>query len=176
MRSKSGPFPAWKPGTIELPHTPNTTASKCPTNVHLRGVVRTKRAHVIFFVSTDLQVRRVSQFGQILCPLVPLLDPGDWPMIRQSIKKRDRLMNKIISLAAMVTLMALASSVADARGPGGAISAASPGQTFIAAGKTGTGGTPGASGYSPGQRYLDANKTTTPPGPGASVYAPGFLK
>ena len=85
-------------------------------------------------------------------------------------------MNKILSCAAVVGLLVASSSGVLARGPGGSASSVSPGQTFIAAGKTGTGGSPGASGYSPGDKYNDANKTTTGSHPGASVYAPGFLK
>ena len=85
-------------------------------------------------------------------------------------------MTKIMSCAAVVGLLVASSSSVFAKGPGGVISAASPGHTFIGAGKTGTGGTPGASGYSPGDKYIDANKTTTGPNPGASVYAPGFLR
>ena len=82
-------------------------------------------------------------------------------------------MTKIMSCAAVVGLLVASSSCAFAKGPGGA-PVASPGQAFVGAGRTPTGGTPGASGYSPGQQYL-TNKTTNG-APGASIYAPGFLK
>jgi hypothetical protein len=88
-------------------------------------------------------------------------------------------MKKILSLAAMVTMLAIASSVADAKGPGGspggAASSFSPGQQYRAADKQPTGGTPGASGYSPGQVFIGNGGPTTG-SPGASIYAPGFLK
>ena len=82
-------------------------------------------------------------------------------------------MNKILSCAAVVGLLVASSSSVFARGPGGGVSTSSPGQNFIAAQKTPTGGTPGASGYSPGQQYLNSGNSKG--SPGASVYAPGFL-
>jgi hypothetical protein len=89
-------------------------------------------------------------------------------------------MKKIVSLAAMVTMLAIASSAADAAGRGGGVSANSPGQQFATHGvqqSEPTAGFPGASGYAPGRLYR--NDAPTPggaTGPGASVYAPGFLK
>ena len=90
-------------------------------------------------------------------------------------------MNKILSCAAVVGLLVASSSSVFARGPGGSVSAASPGGQFVSSGRTPTGTTPGASGYSPGQNYIGANKAANG-SPGASgyapgtVYAPGFLK
>ncbi len=87
-------------------------------------------------------------------------------------------MNKILSCAAVVGLLVASSSIAFAKGPGGAppsggASSISPGQQFRSGGATG--GYPGASGYSPGRTYVGSGGPTTG-APGASVYAPGFLK
>jgi hypothetical protein len=90
-------------------------------------------------------------------------------------------MKKIFPLAAVVTVLAVASSAADAKGPGGApsggASSVSPGQQFRANGPVTSGPTagPGASGYAPGRLYIGNGGPTTG-SPGASVYAPGFLK
>jgi hypothetical protein len=90
-------------------------------------------------------------------------------------KLRDWLMKKILSLAAMVTMLAVASSAADAKGPGGiggGASSFSPGQSFRANGPVS--GTHGASGYAPGHQMKSKG-----PGngyAGASGYAPGKLK
>jgi hypothetical protein len=84
-------------------------------------------------------------------------------------------MKKIVSLAAMVTVLAVVSSAADAAGRGSA-----PGQMFTTNGiqQNGpTAGYPGASGYAPGR--LNQSGAPAPggaTGPGASVYAPGFLQ
>jgi hypothetical protein len=97
-------------------------------------------------------------------------------MIRQSINKGDRRMKKIVSLAAVVTMLAVASSAANAGGHG--VSGSSPGQQFRTNGiqQNGpTAGYPGASGYAPGRLY-QSGAPTTATGSGASVYAPGFLR
>ena len=87
-------------------------------------------------------------------------------------------MKKIVSLAAMVTVLAVASSAADAAGRG--VSANSPGHQFATNGVQQNGptaGYPGASGYAPGRLYQSgAPSHTGATGPGASVYAPGFLQ
>jgi hypothetical protein len=85
-------------------------------------------------------------------------------------------MKKILSLAAMVTMLAVASSAADAKGPvapgGGGASSFSPGQSFRDNGPVT--GTNGASGYAPGQQMQSNGPVNGYPG--ASGYAPGKLK
>jgi hypothetical protein len=90
-------------------------------------------------------------------------------------KLRDRLMKKILSLAAMVTMLAVASSAADAKGPGGVgggASSFSPGQSFRNNGPVT--GTNAASGYAPGHQMQTNGPVNG--SPGAAGYAPGKLK
>jgi hypothetical protein len=86
-------------------------------------------------------------------------------------------MKIILSLAAMVTVLAVATS-ANAKGLGGGAPASTPGQQFRSSGPVNTGPTagPGASGYAPGQISRENMNNGTHTGPGASVYAPGFMK
>jgi hypothetical protein len=70
-------------------------------------------------------------------------------------------MRKILSLAAVVAMVAVASSAANAKGPGsmgGGASSFSPGQSFRQNGPVT--GYPGASGYAPGQQ-MRANGAAT---------------
>jgi len=78
-------------------------------------------------------------------------------------------MTKILSLAAVVGLLAVASSTADARGGGFGASGFAPGQSFRAHGAVA--GSPGASGYAPG--HLRRSFGSIAGHPGASGYAPG---
>jgi hypothetical protein len=75
-------------------------------------------------------------------------------------------MSKILSVAAIVGLLAVAATTADARG---GASGFAPGQSFRAHGSVA--GYPGASGYAPG-RLMRAHGSV-PGHPGASGYAPG---
>jgi hypothetical protein len=92
----------------------------------------------------------------------------------RSIKSKDRPMNKIFSFAAMATMLAVISSAADAKGPGGlgggGASSFSPGHSFGSSGSSFGQPAPvtsgnGASGYAPGQRLRSAPPVTSSPGP-----------
>ena len=89
-------------------------------------------------------------------------------------KQKEQAVTKIISLTAIVGLIIVSSSTADARGgPGGGggvgASGFSPGQQFRLSGAVN--GYPGASGYAPG--HLKRLNGPVPGRPGASGYAPG---
>lgn len=88
-------------------------------------------------------------------------------------------MKKILSFAAVVATVTIASSVADARGgmAGGPVhlggaSSLSPGHSFQSSGAVS--GTTGASGYSPGHQMPSNGSVTSHSG--ASSYAPGPVK
>lgn len=85
-------------------------------------------------------------------------------------KQKGQAVTKTISLAAIVGLIVVSSSTADARGgASGGASGFSPGQQFRLSGAVN--GYPGASGYAPG--HLKRLNGPVPGRPGASGYAPG---